>query len=420
MNSPHFSHIDQLLADKIVCHDLEATLADTDSQIRHAPLLSGEIIKTSSLDRLPQYGFLGSIADEHPEKAESKIFLNTNIPFSAFICGVQGSGKSHSTSCILGKYQTLNLPLLANEHFIENALIPSSYLGRLENPVSALVFSYGEFSTDSAGFNISEAAYLSAPHPSFPGHRSVKKITVLTSPTNPQIKRLYSRIPNVTVMDFKLRASTLDIKTIHMLMNIDEKAETPLYMAKVQKILRQMAKENDSEGFDYKKFKESLALCNFNPTQLNMLEMRLDLLESFLDLSGKHPEPEFRPGEITIMDMSDPFMDANTACLMFKIGLQRYLQSKAPGKMVVLDEAHKVCISSRNSGQEADFNLVYVESTRRKATQRLPTLHHPTSAPLWCSRCRVNPGTHAAHRFDCSVLCDNHSSVQQPRMVFCD
>jgi hypothetical protein len=70
--------------------------------------------------------------------------------------------------------------------------------------------------------------------------------------------------------------------------------------------------------------------------------MRLGLLESFLDLDNSCPAPQFREGEITIMDMSCPFVDANTACILFRIGLQRYLQSKAAGKMVVLDEAHKV------------------------------------------------------------------------------
>jgi DNA replication protein DnaC len=62
-------------------------------------------------------------ADSH---AKELLFLNTNVHFSAFICGVQGSGKSHSTTCLL-----------------ENALISSKQLGRLESPLSALGFSYG-------------------------------------------------------------------------------------------------------------------------------------------------------------------------------------------------------------------------------------------------------------------------------------
>jgi hypothetical protein len=80
-----------------------------------------------------------------------------------------------------------------------------------------------------------------------------------------------------------------------------------------------------------------------------MLQMRLGLLESFLDLNNTCPEPQFTEGEVTIMDMSCPFVDANTACILFRIGLQRYLQSKSAGKLIVLDEAHKVrCIHGRS------------------------------------------------------------------------
>lgn len=73
-----------------------------------------------------------------------------------------------------------------------------------------------------------------------------------------------------------------------------------------------------------------------------MLQMRLGLLDSFPDLHSTCLESQFIEGEVTIMDMSCPFVDANTACLLFRIGLQKYLQSGAAGKMIVLDEANKV------------------------------------------------------------------------------
>ena len=125
------------------------------------------------------------------------------------------------------------------------------------------------------------------------------------------------------------------------LMNVDESGRVPLYMAQVLRILRHMA--TTSVTFDYMVFKQEIIKQKFEPLQRTMLDMRLDLLESFLDLSGTYKDDMlFNPGEITIMDMSCPFVDVNTACIMFKCGLQRYLQSKASGKLVVLDEAHKV------------------------------------------------------------------------------
>lgn len=38
-----------------------------------------------------------------PEKeSDPRVFLNGNAPWSAFICGLQGSGKSHTLACMLG------------------------------------------------------------------------------------------------------------------------------------------------------------------------------------------------------------------------------------------------------------------------------------------------------------------------------
>ena len=40
-----------------------------------------------------------------------------------------------------------------------------------------------------------------------------------------------------------------------------------------------------------------------------------------------------------------PFVDANTACVLFNIGMGMYLESSyTTGKVVVVDEAHKVCL----------------------------------------------------------------------------
>lgn len=266
---------------------------------------------------VPRCGLLGSYEKE-------KMFLNTNIPFSAFVCGVQGSDKSHTTAFLL-----------------ENALIPSPQLGQLQHPLSALVFSYGQFGGDGSGFSVSEAAFLAAPHPAFPSHPHVKKINVLVSPLNyVGMARLYSRTPNVNVSQFKLKASSLDIDIMLTLMNFSEADEQPLYMAAVTQILRQMA--TDGAAFNYSIFRGKLKQCHFNPTQVNMLQMRLGLLDSFLDLHNTCLESQSKEGEVTIMDMSCPFVDANTACILFKIGLQKYPQSGAAGKMIVLDEAHKV------------------------------------------------------------------------------
>ncbi|KAF2646780.1 hypothetical protein P280DRAFT_486334 [Massarina eburnea CBS 473.64] len=352
----------------------EGATGKFDTEIQHAPLLDEDFIDGDTKRLIPQYGLIGS----HTElTSKSKLFLNTNTPFSAFICGVQGSGKSHTTSCIM-----------------ENALISSANLGKLQNPLSALVFSYGPFSGDGSGYNISEAAFLAAPHPKMPGGAHVRKVHVLVSPSNyPRISQLYLRIPNVTVTPFKLKPWNLDIDIMLTLMNVSESGDPPLYMAQVTQILRQMASAGGA--FNYPAFKTTLRQQKFNPAQINMLQMRLNLLESFLDLDNSCPEPEFTPGEITIMDMSCPFVDPNTACILFRIGLQRYLQSNCPGKMIVLDEAHKYMLKVPGAKALNETLLQTIRLQRHYGARVIISTQEPTLLTDLIALCSIT----VIHRF---------------------
>lgn len=79
--------------------------ADTSiSGVKNAVLFSADVLERPDKDDLPQYGLLGS-CDPNPSATvmDPRLFLNTNVPFSAFVCGVQGSGKSHTTACMIGK-----------------------------------------------------------------------------------------------------------------------------------------------------------------------------------------------------------------------------------------------------------------------------------------------------------------------------
>nr|KMM70717.1 hypothetical protein CPAG_07028 [Coccidioides posadasii RMSCC 3488] len=73
---------------------------------------------------------------------DPRLFFNVTSPSSTFICGSQGSRKSHILACLL-----------------ENCLIPSR-AGRLSNPLTGLVFHYDTFICDTGGSS-REAAFLS-------------------------------------------------------------------------------------------------------------------------------------------------------------------------------------------------------------------------------------------------------------------
>lgn len=140
-------------------------------------------------------------------------------------------------------------------------------------------------------------------------------------------------------------------------------------------------KDQKLSGLDYKDFRRRLDLENLNPAQKAMMDIRLDLLESFMwcpdtskvakakpmfadskkgkmaermwqsDQDAAHRaamrEPftwDFKPGSLTIVDLSCPFVDEKAACAMFNICLALFLENRADGgRIIALDEAHKVC-----------------------------------------------------------------------------
>jgi hypothetical protein len=216
------SELDLSLMDSLVAgkSKTDATIDGIKRDIGHAPLLSAGLVVKHVKDLVPQFGFLGSRSESEPHDA--KVFHNINVPFSTFICGVQGSGKSHTTACML-----------------ENALIPSRTLGVLQSPISALVFSYGQSQTVRGDFDVSEAVHLAASRPDFPGH-CVKKVTVMVSPTNLAMRIRYEKQGhNIRVLPLWVNAKTLDISVLRALMAVDDKAVT-LYMAQVESILREI------------------------------------------------------------------------------------------------------------------------------------------------------------------------------------
>jgi hypothetical protein len=226
--------------------------------------------------------------------------------------------------------------------FLENCLIRSMALGVLQKPLSALVFHFAEF-TSRLNFKPSEAAFLALPSSRVSNRPSVASVTVLVSPSNYlNLRASYESIPGVVVHPFRLHPKDLNINVMLRLMSIDETHGAPLYMSQVTKILREMASESTG-NLDYMVFKRRLDEVDFDRRQREFLDQRLNLLESFLDLGGSTASPAFKAGGITIIDLSCPFVDTNTACVLFQICMSMYLESSsAAGKLIVVDEAHKV------------------------------------------------------------------------------
>ncbi|EFR02107.1 hypothetical protein MGYG_05109 [Nannizzia gypsea CBS 118893] len=327
----------------------------------------------------PQFALLGHQPSKMSAGFDPRVMLNTNIPFSAFICGVQGSGKSHTTSCI-----------------IENCTFSLPSLGVLKNPLSTLVLQFNEYSSNISS-QPSEAAFLSSVMPEYRQHLPQVPVTVLVSPSNfYELKKLYSQIPGVQVLPFRLQPRHLSVSTMLSLMSIGKGDSMPLYMAQVTTMLRQMAEENKGP-FDYLAFRRRLKSLDLQRTQTPFLEQRLDLLDSFLDLKGEVRESYFVNNRITILDLSCPFVDKSTACILFRIATRLFLDSHTSrGKMIVADEAHKYMTDDTPATMElTEEFLNIVRQQRHHGVRLVISTQEPTISPRLIDLCSMT----IIHRF---------------------
>ncbi|KAF3217775.1 hypothetical protein TWF192_010913 [Orbilia oligospora] len=395
-----------------------ATDSDTNAQasnepvISSAPLFTSDVIRVNpTVDNAPPgsiqfaiFAKLHSYRGSSPgpgfpyqeELEDDMVFLNTNAPFTTFICGLQGSGKSHSLSVIM-----------------ENCLIQNPAIGVLHRPLAGVVFYFSPFTPLDAG-KPCEVAYLAAPAvnltaPAGSYLARARKVTVLVSRSNLEnMKRVYGKIPGVTVYPLLLKASQLTAKTMLHLMSVQED-NTSLYLAVVTRILRDMAAEG---GFNYENFKALLSTEPFSPTQWSLLDLRLELLESFLGAEG-NPNPfDASEGSITIVDLTCPFVDSETACVLFSICLDLFCSSPSTtGKIVALDEAHKFMSQTTSSQQFAKSVIQNIRLQRHLGLRTVistqdPHVHpellelasfivmHRFDSPRWFNTLRKHVGFH--------------------------
>ncbi|KAJ5383776.1 hypothetical protein N7517_001687 [Penicillium concentricum] len=339
----------------------------------------------------PQYGLLGlrNRSAGKPPAQDDLVYANVSAPWSAFICGSQGSGKSHTLSCLL-----------------ENSLIASSPAGKLSSPLAGLVIHYDKFTAFSST-QLCEAAYL---------HSSDIPVRVLVSPTNYlAMKKAYTTLAGGSkmhkVLPLYLPQKDLNIGMMKTLMGIGNKTEQPLYIEIIMKILRNMAIANEGKsGFNYGTFKLLLQSEHFLKGQLGPLKMRLEVLESFFE-PGSVPGAtsnmskssdaddawKFSPGTLTIIDLSCPFVDQEDACALFNIAVSLFLKDRHDaGRIIALDEAHKFMTST--SSEAADLTetlLSVVRQQRHLAARVIIATQEPTLAPSLLELCNMT----IIHRF---------------------
>ncbi|KAL6922624.1 hypothetical protein FSST1_006650 [Fusarium sambucinum] len=355
------------------------------------PIITAEVMEAlPEADRPTQYGLLASDIAAGPSQSvnpheilKSRIFYNVADPTSTFLCGSQGSGKSHTLSTIL-----------------ENCLLPCT-ANKLPRPLSGLVFHYDTFISDTGGMPC-EAAYLSS-------HQGVS-VRVLCAPSNYfNIKRIYGGLPNVAVERLRINQADLNTQRMLDLMAVSsvKGGSLPLYLHVVSRILRDMRikQQSNNSTFDYATFKFLVSREDLKEGQMVPLQQRLETLESFMvpaQTSAKFKNMgqgiswALKAGQLTIVDLSCPCVTAEAACSLFNICLSLFLEQRATvGRIVALDEAHKYMTDSCDSQTLTESLLSVIRLQRHLGTRVILSTQEPTISSKLLDLC----STVIVHRF---------------------
>ncbi|KAF7373139.1 p-loop containing nucleoside triphosphate hydrolase protein [Mycena sanguinolenta] len=312
-----------------------------------------------------------------------RVYVNTNAPSSAVICGVQqGSGKSHTVSCLL-----------------ECALIPDSRIGKLPEPLSALVCVRFTLMSETRVAPARQHSSRRLPL-IFSTFLSLRSPFFVRTPSNfNRRRRAYASLPHVRVEPLYLSEKDLSADRMLALMGCDNLETMPLYMHTALMIIRNIG----FDAFKYSEFKRRLDVERLDGKQKAMITLRLNLLDAFIQQGARQIQSYFSAGGLVLVDLTDPFLDGVTAGVLFDIVLGTFTQwQMVCGKLVVLDEAHKYLVNSNSARLTQSIgNIIRLQrhlGIRVIIATQEPTVVPPTildlastiichrfSSPAWCS-----------------------------------
>ncbi|KAG6847448.1 hypothetical protein H0H93_008056, partial [Arthromyces matolae] len=272
------------------------------------------------------------------------------------------SGKSHTVAVMLESMMVGNSP--------------SS--GHLSKPLSGLVLHFGEGGPSALPC---EAAWLAVS-----SHQDViapeVKIFVSQSSLN-TMRSVYSPLgEHVSVEPLMFSKNELDAEAFLSMMAVGSSDSTPLYIQVILTILRDLG-----ENYTYQSFMNQLDTHkkSFNPGQLSGLTQRMSLLTSFLKGKGSRGNSSnssrFAAGRLTIIDLSDPFIDPASACGLFEIITRLFVRADVgTGKVLLVDEAHKYLSPNQSSGLTKAL-LTLTRQQRHLSMRVVISTQEPTVVP---------------------------------------
>eukprot|EP00588_Corethron_pennatum_P029592 CAMPEP_0194337410 /NCGR_PEP_ID=MMETSP0171-20130528/76192_1 /TAXON_ID=218684 /ORGANISM="Corethron pennatum, Strain L29A3" /LENGTH=610 /DNA_ID=CAMNT_0039101177 /DNA_START=326 /DNA_END=2154 /DNA_ORIENTATION=- len=306
-------------------------------------------------NQMKECALLGHLSVTPSNTCRDPVFLNTHEPFVLTTIGVQGAGKSHTTSCVL-----------------ESCLVPfePGNIVKLKAPMVSLVLHYDQNTTsicESAGLLLANSQIHEHMMKTGTTVNSVpkSKAVIMVSPTfYRQRKAFYGDRVIVRPLLFKWKSLTAD--HIKRIMRIND-GDNQLYVASFMDLLRAYQRKDIVPSF-LSFLEEVRRICNIKGQQ-GPLDQRIALLESMVAESSKNADLQDEGVDLAsccsakysliIADLTDPLLSKEEANGMFQVLTEQFrvLPSKG-GKVLCLDEAHKFMDGVKSDGlSEALVNV---------------------------------------------------------------
>jgi len=120
--------------------------------------------------------------------------------------------------------------------------------------------------------------------------------------------------------------------------------------------------------------------------------MRLALLDSFINTANPRGRDVLvgEPGSLTIIDLTDPVVDADSACVLFDICLSIFVSQTRCAKIVALDEAHNYMTEESNAAKQFTGKLLKtIREQRHQATRVVIATQEPTVNTALLDLCSI-------------------------------
>jgi hypothetical protein len=171
------------------------------------------------------------------------------------------------------------------------------------------------------------------------------------------------------------------------------------------KIIRDIAIRTGGIGsFDYMELKRELKDQMFSEKQNQPLKLRMNLLEAFLDYQpeprmpgGRLPPWSKSPdhligaaGELLIVDLTDPVVDVDMACVLFDTCLSIFLAQTPCDTIVALDEAHNYLLAENAAAKQFTAKLLKsIREQRHIGTRIVIATQEPTLDTALLDLCSI-------------------------------